>query len=660
LGPKISFASARHSTKNEEDTKAGTSPEKSKARAFGRDRELRDKEVREKGRFDKANGNADDARAYAGFRKGYEKKVEDADDAGSEEAELRRRAKLDQPWFRGERKAQDDHDGTPEPSGDRGWRERERRADRGERNDRGDRDWQRGGRAEQDPQWMREDSKAEELAMHTQEDFEKWKQSMKGGAHDEDDEHQASSTNVMFDSGVVQAAVVSSGKQVSLGDPTSVFNLWSEPRREEREGSVSTPKTASKPKSSRFTSFFGPTASEPISQPHQQIQHSQPREQVAVQESTYSKAPSSSPPPPLASSASERQAPVGENNEALAFQKVLQMLKVGNGLSQVGDGHGASRAFASAPMPQQLPVPTVVSSQTRAPRSISIASAQPPPAPTRNVQSAAPQLLPAQHAEQAQQFQQAQQAQRPPVDNRNSEFLLKLMQQPQQVRTPFTEGQIYGQSYNQQKNPGELAALLNNLNLSHGGPPQQVSGPPSGMHKQDRHYTPQQHMASQVTQAQVGVDERIAGMHPRHLPTEEHRFPPGFQQGLLFPNGRSMTMPEILPVPHLPPSQGLPPHLIHQQGRAGPPPPGFYNPQPQRGGLPPQYYGQGLPPHLMAAHMPQSYIPQPPPGMQQQQGRRPPSIQMQPGFDIYANIEAVRREHPGQQILPGQYPQYMK
>lgn len=663
LGPKISFASARQPTKNEDDTKAGTSPEKSRSRVFGRDRDPRDKETRDKPRYDKSNGNNDEVRAFAGFRKGYEKKF-DEDDADSEEAELRRRAKLEKPWFRGERKNQEDNDDPLESSGERGWRERERRGDRA---DRGDRDWQRGGKVEQDPQWMREDPKQEDFSMHTQEDFEKWKQAMKGGPQNEDNGNQATTSNAMFDSGTLQAATASSGKSATLDDPTSVFGMWSEPKREERESSVSTPKTTSKQKSSRFTSFFGPTATEPNAQPSQQIQQSHQPQPMLAQEPRHAVRSSSPPRAEMTSPAAQRSAPGEENNEALAFQKVLQMLKVGNGPSQGsggGGGGGISLPFTSSPTPQQTPVSATAPEQIRGPRPNSISAGQKPYVPTRSAQSIASQPIPAQHAQHAQQPQQAQQPQRPPIDNRNSEFLLKLMQQPQQTRTPFAEGQIYGQSYNQQKNPGELTALLNNLNLSHGGPPQQVSGPPPGMYKQERQPLPQQQMPPQVKQAQVGVDERMAGMHPRHMPAEEHRFPPGFQQGMHFPGGRPMQLPEQLQMPHLPPGQALPPHLMHQQGRGGPPPPGFYNQQSQvpgmRGGIPSQYYGQGLPPHLMSAQIPQGFHPQPPPGMQQHQGRRPPSMQMQPGFDIYANIEAARRDHPGQQLPPGQYPQYMK
>lgn len=72
---------------------------------------------------------------------------------------------------------------TPK-TGARNWRERERERDRGERGDRNDREWTRGNRmpdrVEEDPEWMDTPAPKEgKKQAHTQEDFERWKETMK-------------------------------------------------------------------------------------------------------------------------------------------------------------------------------------------------------------------------------------------------------------------------------------------------------------------------------------------------------------------------------------------------------------------------------------------------------------------------------------------------
>ncbi len=84
------------------------------------------------------------------------------------------RGKFDQPWFRGD-KVQDGGDGdTRGPSKQHEWR-RDRGSGRGP-------EWDRHSKAEQDPEWMDSTTTNEPRQAHTQEEFQRWKESMKAGA----------------------------------------------------------------------------------------------------------------------------------------------------------------------------------------------------------------------------------------------------------------------------------------------------------------------------------------------------------------------------------------------------------------------------------------------------------------------------------------------
>ena len=98
------------------------------------------------------------------------------------------RAKFEGSWFRDEHGHHDMADGDE----DKPLRNREWRRDRHP----GDRDWARGAKIEQDPEWMDSNDHDESRRAHTQEDFQRWKERMKAGsgatqqaaAHEERDE----------------------------------------------------------------------------------------------------------------------------------------------------------------------------------------------------------------------------------------------------------------------------------------------------------------------------------------------------------------------------------------------------------------------------------------------------------------------------------------
>ena len=162
----------------------------------------------------------------------------------------------------------------------RGWREKERddkgdqerdnRGDRGAgRNDRGDRRWDRNrdDRQEREPEWMDEpaDHKGE---AHTQEDFQKWKDSMnKSSAKTPADEMPPKSDAVgsFFN---LEQPKVETPLAIETG-PDKFFGMWATPTEElapastlesKKEG-VARPKTGGK--ASRFTSFFTPQEEPP-------------------------------------------------------------------------------------------------------------------------------------------------------------------------------------------------------------------------------------------------------------------------------------------------------------------------------------------------------------------------------------------------------------
>lgn len=479
-----------------------------------------------------------------------------------------------------------------------------------------------------------------DITLHTQDDFEKWKAAMKNADMQQGEEHEhhvtvASAPDDTFFGRDAKGSMPPHPAN-DLDQTDNVFSLWSGAKREEREDSLATPKTTSKPKSSRFAGFFGPSSTEQPPQPHHQPQVAQ-----------APKPPSPSPLPAVQNVAPQQSGVRTSNEDQEGFQKLMAMLRMGGGSAQ----NAGIMPFPAPAMPAQ---PGASSEQASLPQrqtsgSISQPSSQPqsrhPASTSTPKQAPTPQSLPsAQHNAS----QHAPQPQRPPpAGSRDSEFLLKLMQQP---RVPFAEGQIYGQSYGSRNDSAEITALLNNLNVKQGQPGPPPPGPPPGINSHERHL-PQHVMQGQPRQSHMPMEERMHGQgmpghHSRPGPPEEHRFqgPPGFE-GAQFPPG-------MRPMPGMHPDSMAPPPGFAPPGRGIQAPPGYY-PQHMRGPLPPQpgQYYQGPPP---TAGPPPGFAGPPPPGMQ----RRPPSLQMPPGFDVYGGGD--RRGMPMQGPPPAQYSQYMK
>lgn len=90
------------------------------------------------------------------------------------------RGKFDQPWFRGDKAQDGAEDATKAPRRQNEWR-RDKGSGRGA-------EWDRPSKTEQDPEWMDSTVSNEPRQAHTQEEFQRWKESMKAGAEGRDRE----------------------------------------------------------------------------------------------------------------------------------------------------------------------------------------------------------------------------------------------------------------------------------------------------------------------------------------------------------------------------------------------------------------------------------------------------------------------------------------
>lgn len=670
-----------------------------------RDKGFRDREGREsngdrfRDRFERPNshqenGAAQDNRSQGSARRAGDNfgrtrtRLDDGEDI--EEAEQKRgmigRGKLDQPWFRDGTKVETKEvDGATNPAGDRGWRNKDFRNEK---------DWTRGARVEQDPQWMTEASAAD-MADHTQDDFQKWKDRMKAGPSATDDQ-SAMLQETTSGSGPAPAPITPvKDAALESGKNEDMFKMWIEPKREELafDGLGSTPRGGAKPKSSRFAGFFGPAQQE---------------------------LPAPAPPPPenvFANPVPSSPAKTSSEDQE-GFRRMMEMLRMGGTSSQAplaqllgrppADAQPAETRSQAGPWPEKEKRTADPQQQSRQP-STPIKHSLPPQQPQQQPQSRSqPQPQP----------QMAKPVSRPEPASRDSEFLLKLMQQQyQQPRSPFTEGQIYGQSYSR-KDSAEISNLLNNFKQqpkprSESPPvqglnpqvqtqprgPKSRGAPPPGFFGNDRAFGANQHIEAQLMPEHVlnasAMDDRVGRAGQRQLPHDQ-RFQhlPPFDQAAPPPSNRTATQASEAIAP--------PPGFT---GMHGPAPPGFFafpggnnpinhqhtsGPQPMRNPMPqPQPLGfynnqvpgavpghghpvgfaqqqqqqlqqqlqqqqqqqqQQIQARRLSQLQPQMPPPLPPqtfPGNFGPQARRPPSMVMMP---------SVRAPSPGM----GQYPQYLK
>ena len=507
-------------------------------------------------------------------QRGFDNHRRDVDREGGEDSHVRRngvgRGRFDAPWSREEGRYEGE---ILENAGGigktRDWRDKDRSGMRG-----ADREWNKAGKQEQDPEWMAEPEPEEKKQSHTQEDFERWKERMKasnGSTQDSPAEQQPSaherSTSTFSNNGV-------KGKVETplVVDPSfdGFFGLWNEPKEKIVTNGVDALLTknmnkAHTPKPSKFTGFFNPKP--PTAQ--------------------------ADPEPPVPSLPSLEIAKDSSNEDREGFQRILQLLD----RQQPSSARNGSppREHASRNLPASPPV--------QSPRA-------------RDSASGLEGLLASQASRDA------------PPQNRDSEFLLNLMQQTQQMRP--NNGQV---NYGDQRQGG--AAVPGTLNLANllispresarqtpstNLPPGLYNEPsrddtqrrdklnpnadrkgPSGFYEVPNNSNTQRHPsvgANQQPNLPAGL-QRPPGLE--QLPSSYSQFPiprqnniappPGFQHAPLrnpnaFPPGLMANMPN----PNdRGPQYGMRPGV---NGPIGMPPPGFMNMNVPPPGFPPLPFNQ--------------------------------------------------------------------
>lgn len=211
------------------------------------------------------------------------------------------------------------------PGGQGGWRDRERDTTRNatanneHRESNKDRDWGRGAKVEEDPEWMETRGGKEKKQAHTQEEFQRWKEQMRAKdapAREEPPPEPSVPTPVTVDQ-PDQPAFTPSAVDPA---PGSFFGAWGlEKPADSKQTTAAVPRPV-KEKKSKFANMF--------------------------------KAPSASQPPtPVSVPVAEPPAPAktgGEDEDKEGFQRILQML---GGTNISGPPPGLQRK----PSPEQLP-----------------------------------------------------------------------------------------------------------------------------------------------------------------------------------------------------------------------------------------------------------------------------------------------------------------
>ena len=157
------------------------------------------------------------------------------------------RGKLDQKWPRDQGSLPFRENDRTGPRG-HGWRDRERQDDK---------DWARSNRVEQDPEWLEETDEDDKKEVHTQEEFQLWRERMRAGTIGES---QAKNHTSLLQSGEDNAAHNSISQIPSEGGFDKLLGKWNDAKKPEigRESGQVWKTQASKSKSSRFAGFFAP------------------------------------------------------------------------------------------------------------------------------------------------------------------------------------------------------------------------------------------------------------------------------------------------------------------------------------------------------------------------------------------------------------------
>jgi len=673
LGPKISFASAsaaRQPGRGQSENSSNLDDLKQKynrdAGEKGKDGKERNQEKRDKygdynaqrdleTRRSKPRGDAEGEEIQIGGRNRHTNtEREDEEERDGLAKRNGGRAKFDQPWFReGDKK--DNDGGVKDTLEHRGWRERERERDR---KDGDNRDWQREAKPEHHPRWMK-DGGVEDNSGHTQEDFQKWKEKMRAGPPGAD--------QTPIDEKPVEGVTPASEATPALGKDATrhIFGFGDDTAKgeaaapelpsfftagEKKESSAG-PRSASgaKSKSSRFAGFFSPP----------------PAQEAAV------------PPPPSVVPMTEPKASTPaafprrntvEDQEG--FQRMMKMLRMGGATSQSPSGQAPSGSLfglgdaPGLPAPPGLSGPPVSQPTGRdelqiihpgrnqvpkgpaefrnAPNDAFEREAQLPPtikpssqrgtlperrsdAPIHDMVAPPPLVPQFQGRPLSQQLSNLPALPRPEPGTRDSEFLLKLMQQP---RPNANDAAGYGHSG--RRDPNDITALLNSFaNKQPAQPPKSRGASPSTAPPgffNDRGYG-----------ANQGIDHMLSDpmmqRHERNQPVHDERMagpPHSLRLNALddFPRHLQQQQPPM----------GEQLHQRHTQYDHLPPPPQWQQQQQH------QQHQQGG--RLPAQQIPHDSIP-PPPGFSTQRSPAPPGFFPFPGGPPPPQAQGIQRLPPG-------------
>ncbi|KAI9874917.1 MAG: hypothetical protein M1830_009132 [Pleopsidium flavum] len=295
----------------------------------------------------------------------------------------------------------------------------------------GNRDWTRGGKVEQDPEWMSSPEREENKQSHTQEDFERWKERMKAStAPAEDKPNHIAEPHINRHGSTSEVSQVQPVLKVDTplvmdAGLDKFFGLWDESNPDTGAGFGATARGNVRkengknnvPKPSRFVGFFNPPPEPPSRQ-------SEP-------------SPPSSLPPSLSHDSS--------NEDKEGFQRILQMLG--------GANPSSGKAFPEINTSQQPELPDTKDQQP----GLSMPD-RPPSSGRGSEQQATTQIINSSESRGSTGLESLLGPQSPrdgPPQNRDSEFLLKLMQQS---RAGTVSAQT--QHHSQRTVPGNAPGLL--------------------------------------------------------------------------------------------------------------------------------------------------------------------------------------------------------
>ncbi|KAJ5489133.1 hypothetical protein N7539_004023 [Penicillium diatomitis] len=493
------------------------------------------------------------------------------------------KAKLEGSWFRDEAA----HDAGDVEEDKQQHRAREWRRDRHG----ADRDWTRGAKLEQEPEWLDSNERDEPRRAHTQEDFERWKERMKAGS-----------------GAGQQVPSQEEKKELSAESPVAAHRPESRPT----DGEIFSQPSAHLPTDASMERFFGmlgepkphvPDVASPA--PLEQTPKKEPLPANATMKSGKSSrfAGLFSPPPESPSKESVPQGPSlanlfeagspanAQDADQEGFQRILKMLGGGNNRSSNGTPHEDELR-----QPSRQPSMTHPEPQFRPPTNVSS-----PRDPLPQPEYMSPLEMP-----QSQALGKEPQA-------REREHLLRLMQQVRVGPPSGHPSQHSSPSSSVAPPPGLIPEMMSRpppgLGAQKG--PHFLDDPPiANMHRPDNEqlrrrvpngptpmgYFDEAPFVHQAGQGSItpGGTRLPQGLSQPLLPLQrppglEHMPPPGWT-GRHVPQGNGpspMGAPPGIPAPNrgfppgmvpMPPLRGPPPGMMPPPGyMGGPPPPGFPN-----------------------------------------------------------------------------------